>query len=392
MAPIVVVRGEGVTAVDGDKSAMYVISRNALASYRTLDGSRRWTVPVAAGAQLLEVDDTRVVIGVDDPSSRARSIVLGLDAVTGAQVWQQTSYVPALSGCACADGVVVVERYPPDGDPEQERQRSTPDLAGIDVRTGAVRWSLVTPPESRRNFPLIQPDRVQIIVLDPDGSLLVHSAETGEVVQTVHLESPRPVAGLARNRNRLLTYESGLGSMVNGRVFDLATGRMLWGRTTAPSGESLWWCGRALCAQEQHGPIVVLDPDTGHEQWHLDGWKSLSGVGDQYLLATPSTPGGVNLVLDAASGRIVRRIDGWQPIGTRSGTRLLVSRDDGASSLVARLDVKTGGVTVLGRSAGRASPQACVFVSTWLACQTDQDRVSVWPVAAAWGDIIADPP
>jgi outer membrane protein assembly factor BamB len=270
--------------------------------------------------------------------------------------------------------------YPPGGDPEQQRQQPTPYLAGIDIRTGAVRWSLVTPPGSRRKLVLTRPDRVQIDVLDPDGSLRVRSAETGAVVQTVQLESPGSVAGLARNGDRLLTYASGLGSMVDGRVFDLATGRMLWSRTTAPGGEELWWCGRALCAREPQGPIAVLDPDTGRERWHLDGWKSLSGVGDRYLLATPPTPGGDNLVLDAASGRVVRRLAGWQPIGPPSGTRLLVSRSDGADSFVASLDVETGDVTVLGRSAATASPLACVFASALLACRTGQDRVPVWRV------------
>jgi hypothetical protein len=136
---------------------------------------------------------------------------------------------------------------------------------------------------------------------------------------------------------------------------------------------------------DRHGPA----PRPSRRRWvcglllaglRLDGRETVSGVSARYLLATPPPPSVDNLILDATSGRAVRRLDGWQPVGNPSGTRLLVSRNDGAVTLVAHLDLKTGNVTVLGRSAGRAAPQACIVTFTLLACRTDQDRVPIWRV------------
>nr|BFE66379.1 hypothetical protein GCM10020063_109050 [Dactylosporangium thailandense] len=384
--PAVVLRGDGVSAVDSDGSTMYVLSRASVAAYRMPDGARRWAVPVAAGTQLLAVDEARVVVGVQDVTSLAASMLVGLDAATGAPVWRTTGYVPVGHGCAC--GVVVAEMYPPGGDPEQERQRLTPYLAGIDVRTGAVRWSLVTPPGGRRRVPSGPGERVRIAVLDTDGTLRLHSAETAEVVRTVHLEDPGQVDAFAISGDRLLVYRSGLGTILGTTAFDLATGRRLWQRTAEPDGESLWWCGRAICARAtdgaNDGPTVVLDPDTGRERWRVGERTDLGGLTDRYTLATPSPPDGHHLVLDAATGRVVRRIDGWEPVGDLAGTRLLVAgRSAAGGSLIARLDIETGAVTVLARAPRWSAPPECLTMEALLACKLDQDRIAVWRRAAA---------
>ncbi|WP_432975904.1 PQQ-binding-like beta-propeller repeat protein [Dactylosporangium sp. CA-233914] len=388
--PAVVLRGNGVSAVDGDGSAMYVLSRDSLAAYRMPDGARRWAVPAATGTQLLAVGEARVVVGVQDSTSKAASTLLGLDAATGAPVWRTTGYVPAVYGCACAAGVVVAEMYPPGVDPELERQRSTPYMAGIDVRSGAVRWSLVTPLGGRRRVVSIHDDRVQIAMLDAEGTLWLYSAETAEVVRTVHLEDPGQVDELTISGDRLLVYRAGLGSIVGTTVFDLATGRRLWQRTAEPDGEMLWWCGRAVCARSKDGPTVLLDPDTGRERWRLDGRTDLGGLTDRYMLATPPPPDGHHLVLDASTGRVVRRIDGWEPAGDLTGTRLLVAgRGAAGGSLIARLDIETGAVTVLARAPRWSAPPECFTTGPLLACRLDQERIPVWRQAAApagWGN------
>ena len=382
--PAVVLRGDGMSEVHGDGSAIYVLSRDSLASYRMPDGARRWAVHLAAGAQLLAVDEARVVLGFDDGTGRAAAALIGLDAATGAPVWRRTGYVPAIYGCACGAGVVVAEQYAPGGDREQELQRATPYLAGIDVRTGAVRWSLVTPPGGRREVVLEPGEPVRIAMLDADGTLRLYRADTAEVVSTVVLDDPGPVEGLAISGDRLLVYRYGLRSIVGGTVFDLATGRRLWQRTAEPYGERLWWCARALCARANEGPILVLDPDTGRERWRLDGWTDLGGITDRYLLATPSPPDGRHLVLDAATGRVVRRIDGWESAGDPAGTRLLVAgRSAAGTTLIARLDVETGAVTALGQAGRWSDPPECFTTGALLACRLDQDRIPVWRRAAA---------
>ncbi|WP_433220416.1 PQQ-binding-like beta-propeller repeat protein [Dactylosporangium sp. CS-047395] len=377
--PAVVLRGAGLSEVGGDGSAISVLSTDSLASYRMPGGARRWSVRLAAGAQLLAADGTRVVLGFDDGTNRAAAVLTGLDAATGAPAWRRTGYVPAVYGCACGDGVVVAEQYVPGGD-----QPATTALAGIDVRTGAVRWSLGTPPGGRREVVREPGEPVRIAMLDAGGTLRLYRADTAALVSAVDLQDPGPVEGLAISADRLLVYRYGLRNIVAGTVFDLGTGRRLWQRTAEPYGERLWWCARALCARANEGPILVLDPDTGRERWRLDGWTDLSAVTERYLLATPSPPDGRHLVLDAATGRVVRRIDGWEPAGDPAGTRLLVAgRGAAGTTLVARLDVESGAVTALGQAGRWSGPPECFTTGALLLCRLDQGRIPVWRLPAA---------
>ncbi|MER7006057.1 PQQ-binding-like beta-propeller repeat protein [Dactylosporangium sp. NPDC000555] len=398
LTPSVVLRGDGVIAFRSDGRSVYLLRQPDLArafveSYRVRDGARRWAVPVAAGAHLAAVDGARVVLAVEEPENRSASTVVGLDAVTGAQVWRQTGYVPSFYGSAGALGVVVADAYPPGADPGQEQQRPTPYLAGIDIRTGDVRWSLETPPGSTREFVYIEQvesgdarARVEIAELDPDGTLRVRSAETAEIVRTVQLDRPGQVHGFQISGDRLLAYRSGRGTMLSSAVFDLATGRRLWQRTDEPDGVLLWWCGRALCSGIG-GTTVVLDAGTGRELWRLDGrWTGLGRLDNQYLLATRSTqdvtaPSQGGVVLDAATGRIVRRIDGWDVFGGLAWPGVLVASHNAAGgTLIARLDVVTGGVTVLGRTGHWSTPPQCITTATLLTCRLD--HVSIWPLPA----------
>ncbi|WP_433608097.1 hypothetical protein ACQP2P_34540 [Dactylosporangium sp. CA-139114] len=142
---------------------------------------------------------------------------MGCLAATGAPVWQRTGYVPVVHGCA--DGVVVSELYPRGGEAESERQRSTPYLAGIDLRTGAVRWSLVTAPGGISTVVFRSDRRVQVAALDADGTLRLHSGETAEVVRTVRLEDPGTVDGLELSGNRLLAYRAEQRNILEGAVW-----------------------------------------------------------------------------------------------------------------------------------------------------------------------------
>ncbi|MEV8517301.1 PQQ-binding-like beta-propeller repeat protein [Dactylosporangium sp. NPDC051484] len=389
LAPSVVLRADGLSDIRSADHAIYLMTRTSLASYRLPDGARRWAVPVPAGAQLVAVDGERVVFA-QEPEIGPASTLVGLDAATGAQVWRQIGYAPSFYGSAGAPGVVVADAYPPGADPVQERQRPSRHLAGINIRTGGVRWSLDTPLGGTRAIVPVESGegsiRIELAELDPGGTLRVRSAESAEIVRSVQLDQPGQVDGFEISGDRLLTYQSGRDTILSSAVFDLATGRRLWQRTDEPSGLALWWCGLALCSSTTN-TTVVLDPGTGRELWRLDGrWNGFGRLGDQYLLATRSTPdfdessvGG--LVLDAPTGRIVRRIDGWNVIRGLGRSDLLVARRTAAGgSLVARLNVETGGVTVLGRTEHGSFPSQCITTTRLLACQLDQ--VSIWPLPA----------
>jgi outer membrane protein assembly factor BamB len=239
LTPSVVLHTDGVSDIRGDGQAIYVMTRSSLASYRMPDGARRWAVPVSAGAQLVAVDSGRVVLAVGNEDNTSAATLAGLDTATGAQVWRQTGYLPSLYGAAGAPGVVVANAYPPGADAASQ-QPANPDLAGIDIRTGVVRWSLVTPPGATRKLePVESGDAsidVEIAELDPDGVLRLRSAETAEIMRTVNLENPGQVDGFDISGDRMLAYRTGESTMLSSAVFDLATGRWLWQRSDDPPG------------------------------------------------------------------------------------------------------------------------------------------------------------
>ena len=130
------------------------------------------------------------------------------------------------------------------------------------------------------------------------------------------------------------------------------------------------------------GAIAALDPDTGRELWHLDGWTDLQPLPGNRLLATRTTPDGQRmpdgLVLDAATGRTVRPIVGWEIVSgpPQSGTILLAGRRSDDTSRIARLDVDTGRVTMIGPVRNRVTPVRCLTTARILACHNGV--VSVW--------------
>ena len=110
----------------------------------------------------------------------------------------------------------------------------------------------------------------------------------------------------------------------------------------------------------------------------------LAPLDDTHLLATPSSAdpheprlGGV--VLDAATGRIVRRLEGWDPVGRAAWPDLLVaSRNAGGPALIARLNVATGAMTVFGRATHWLGRPRCDATTIALACRLDQ--VAIWRI------------
>ncbi|HTJ36028.1 MAG TPA: PQQ-binding-like beta-propeller repeat protein [Dactylosporangium sp.] len=374
LSPLLVLPGDGVTDVRVDGRALYLLTRTAVAAYRMPDGARRWTVPAGAGTQIVAVDGDRVVLAVQDAASGTASLA-GLDAATGAAVWRRAGYVPSIYGAAGAAGVVVADPDPPPGSPNPDRR-----LAGLDIRTGDLRWSL-GPPAGWREL-VFADAGVEIADVDPDGVLRVRSGETGEVVRTARIAGTGSFTGFFVAGDRLLAFRAGQGVFLDSAVFDLRTGRQLWRRTDEPDGIALRWCGRLLCLGTQ-GDFTVLDPDTGRERWHLTGWARIAQLDEGHMWASdptrdnPDRSAGI-IVLDAATGRVVRRIPAWDVVGAQSGSDVLVAtRNTAGGSLVGRLHLPTGAVRILGRAGPWDEPPTCLAAQGLLACRLD--RVWIWP-------------
>ncbi|WP_433062699.1 WD40 repeat domain-containing protein [Dactylosporangium sp. CS-033363] len=363
--PVAILPGDRISGIAGDTSTMYVMSAATVAAYRMPDGARTWSTPVPEGTHLVHTDATRVVV-----ATQGEPVLIGLDAGTGAEVWRQTGYMPAVYGCTCADGVVVAQHVAPGV--------ATADIAGLDPGTGAARWTLAPPPGGVQRLVFTGDLRVQVAVLDADGTLRLHRADTGAVVRTVKLDNPGPVNEFAMSGDRLLAYRVGDATVLDGTVFDLATGKRLFERK-APY---LVWCGPMLCAGDQEGPTQVFDRDTGGQRWQLAGSPAGIRLTGQYLMEPPGTVG--IRIYEPATGRLVTQLDGWTPVGALDEPSLLVVGHDPRSTapLLGVFDPATGRATVLGRADAKADPQECFIAGALLACRLDASRAGVWEVPA----------
>lgn len=391
LTPSEVLPGDGVADILGTGSDIVVLrhatpTRTLVESYRTPGGARRWSVPVDAQPEFVGIGAGRVAL----VASGQLASLTALDLGSGRQVWTRTGFVPSIYGMTGGQRVVLAEQLRPTTDPRPEPQRRNRRLVGIDAATGDIRWSADLPVDSARSYePVVDgaaTGSVEIAELDPDGALRLRDAETGAIVRTVPIDDPGPVDAFDIAGDRLLTYRSDPGlpgepGAIATSVFDLITGNRLWRRTAEPDTAPPWWCGPVLCVGGG-GAIAALDPDTGRELWYLDGWTDLHPLRGNRLLATRSAPDGQRvpdgLILDAATGRTIQRIAGWDIVSGSPlpATILVASRGPGGTSRIALLDVGTGRVTTIGRTGNRRVPVRCLTTTKILACR--HGVVSVW--------------
>jgi outer membrane protein assembly factor BamB len=367
--PSAVLDGDGIGDMRADGDALFLLMRTAVAAYRMPGGARRWRVPVEPGAQLLAASQGRVVLSVEEAATGTAALV-GLDAATGAPAWRRDGYVPSLPPGAGNAGIVIARK---DGAIDGR-------MLGVDVGTGAVRWELGTP-SVRRAF-LDGDGRPEIAELDPAGTLLIRDAGSAAVVRSVGLPALGAVDGFGVSGDRLLVYHFERSTLLDSAVFDLTTGRRLWQHTDMAAAGGLWWCGTQLCTGSV-GRTTVVDPDTGDARWSISGWTDLGPFDAGRMWATEPTPNAADpalgaVVLDAATGRIVRRFGAWDVVALLPGHAALVTGRNPGGSLVARLDLDTGAVRVLGRTEHWPAPPQCLATATLLACH--RERVSVWPL------------
>src|SRR6185369_13637898 len=113
-----------------------------------------------------------------------------------------------------------------------------------------------------------------------------------------------------------------------------------------PRGATFWWCAQVLCGSSETG-VGAWDIDTGRPLWWFDGWRAAVPIDRTRLLVTrfPSNGGAASsptgaMVVDVATGRVARRVAGWEPITTGPPDRLIAVRHIGTTgALVATLDI-----------------------------------------------------
>jgi hypothetical protein len=280
-------------------------------------------------------------------------------------VWQRTATGPALFDGTERD-IVLAEPYVTNGLPDLATDRP---LEGIDARTGATLWRIVTPVGTLRNiapYPTWEgrAAHLAIVELAADGTFDLRSDVNGAVLRTARLDSPGPVEGLSIAGDRVIAYApSGTeGRQTGVTVFDLGTGRRVWQRReSAPgdpssSGGSAWWCGISLLCDSNGTSTTAIDLATGTERWRSVDGGDLYAAGDRWLIGISNhvTDQGQMIgdaaVVDARTGRMAVSLPDWQILDARQWPRLIAIRVTSPGiGVLAAIDGRTGRQEVFGR-------------------------------------------
>jgi outer membrane protein assembly factor BamB len=342
---------------------------------RTAGGRLLWTVPLELNEHVTLATERVVVLSNRIGSAAfAKHRVVVRDAATGAELWRRDG----VDERGVAAGRIVLQYT---GD----RPASTPEtrIIAVDERTGALAWTVVTPYGAAVEL-LGGPagwSLSSFTELGTDGALTTRDLTTGAIVRRERLELSGAAAGFSTRLAGyvLVTARSGFA----GEAYDRATGRLLWRQETSVPAW-LFECGlERWCTGDGDG-VRAYDARTGRRVWDVAAYNEIFALnGDTVLvggLGTSEAPSHdpVLFVVDARTGAIRRRIDGWGA-SWGSGVPIVVARPspDGRTGLVGVLNPDSGGIVVLGRTSTSVRPH-CSAGAGVVACPAPDGSLTVW--------------
>jgi hypothetical protein len=386
------VDGSGVLDMRGDGHTLFLLRQTDLKSsiveaYRLSDGHRLWGRRMERVGGLLDVGRGMLLLHAPEPGATDSSVIVAVDAADGHEVWRRSDYAPAFYGASADANVVVADPYVPGLEDREQQERRSRKLVGLDVRTGEVAWTMLTPAGTMRSYTLLSDGPTNsygVSELDPDGTLRVLSTETGRLVHTGHVRDLGPVGGFDLFGDLMMVYQNGEYGPEGTKVFDLTSGRRLWQAPGEDQPMPLWWCGSVLCSTDDVSTTVV-DPRTGRVLWHanLQG-GTVTAIDDQHMVTGGNQMYGQRaadaVILDSRTGAVLRRLGGWQVIDASAWPRLIVmSREGVEGGMFGALDADTGHATVFGRVAKvYAEPNCRVFAERFI-CRAGAG-VYVWQI------------
>jgi PQQ-like domain len=391
--------GSGFVDMRNDGHTLYVlrqvdINTSLVDAYRLSDGRPVWSQRRSRINTMIDINRGMLLLHMPEPGSLSEdaSVILALDVRDGHEVWRRSDFAPSFYSAISSAGVLVADPYVPgSADDQTEPERRSRTLVGLDIRTGATAWSLVTPPGTIRSY-ISQRDEsggysYNISELDPDGTLRVMDAGTGGVRRTVHLHDAGPVAGFDIAGNLLTTFQSGPNGPQGVTVFDLVTGDKLWGEPPARQTVPMTWCGPVLCSDDGTGTTVV-DPRTGRTLWRTEPTFHAWSLDDAHMVtvddsATNGDWSTAGAVRDLVTGRVLRQLGGWQVVDATTWPTLVVLGRDGAEGgLVGLMDVTTGHTVVFGRMSKLYAEPTCQVQGPLFVCRSGVDldafRIPTW--------------
>jgi outer membrane protein assembly factor BamB len=301
------------------------------------------------------VDDT--VLITDGPDSTA------VDAATGAVKWHLDIGVHPMPGGRA--GLVEDPQFRPytvydqdggapgeiffsaTGVPHDEPPVKT-DLRGVDLRTGATRWSA----EAAGSIAAF--DAAEGLVVLEAGRLTLRSAETGAVLRTAALpriEGQAPESGRLAGDLVLISYGASDSTSRRLVAYSVRSFQPVWQVPEARVLTDPGVCIEVVCADDKAG-VSVLDPATGRTLWHAPGLNLIRFGGD-VLEAGTGTTDPVRLA-DPRNGDERLRLTGWHNDLSLADDAPLVLRrsDDVRASTFAVIDDGPVQLVPLGTSHG----------------------------------------
>jgi outer membrane protein assembly factor BamB len=265
---------------------------------------------------------------------------------------------------------------------QTQQERRSRKLVGLDIRTGATVWSLVTPAGTIRSY-ISQRDETggytyNISELDPDGTLRVMEPDSGRITRTAHLHNAGAVAGFDISGDLLTTFQAGQNGPQGVTVFDLRTGDKLWGEPPSRQTVPMSWCGPVLCSDDGTGTTVV-DPRTGRTLWRTAPSYHAWSLDDEHMITVDDSAANgdwptAGAVQDLVTGRVLRQLGGWQVVDGTDWPKLVVLGRDGAEGgLVGLMDVTSGHTVVFGRMSKLYAEPTCQVQGALFLCRSGVD-------------------
>ncbi|MET7425877.1 PQQ-binding-like beta-propeller repeat protein [Dactylosporangium sp. NPDC005555] len=389
-----------------DRVALYALREEpAVTAYDWGTGEERWSrsIPPNAGQVYLAAD--RAYIRHRPCTDATGWSLERLDPADGHQQWLAAGApVAVLRAGQEPDSrhpllLLVDERAAtcPPAVPLRNSPQTPVHLAAIDAESGVVRWQFQMPAGGRLVSPDV-PGNDWFAIWYPGGHTEVRAAATGAVISAAEVpelaDGPPQSVRIVGDMLVIVAVQLD-GALITSYGHEPLVyrwQRLFQSAEPVPIAELAYGpvvvaCGPMVCVPNWRD-IAVLDPRTGEQRWRRP--IQLDAVGAGVLVARDREDFMRIRIVDWQTGVDRSELVGWGLVptatdgiddaagtaATAGATWALVQKPDGGSSRIARVNLHTGEVEVLGQVS--PIPSRCALRGHRLSCLAGGDSVHLW--------------